>query len=94
MCQLGVAMVSYDGGLTWPMILTTVSVEVGLSWPTVPKHRIAMRTNAESVSEIDLQSRADWCVLEVNAPERREFESSHLPHHIGDGLDDLEMFGA
>jgi hypothetical protein len=94
MCQLGVAMVSYDGGLTWPMILTTVSVEVGLSWPTVPKHRIAMRTNAESVSEIDLQSRVNRCVFEVNVPERREFESSHLPNHIGDGLDDLEMFGA
>ena len=94
MRQLVVAMISFHGGLTWPMILTAVSIEVEFSWPKVPKHRIAMRTNAESVSEIDLQSRADWCVLEVNAPERREFESSHLPHHIGDGLDDLEMFGA
>jgi hypothetical protein len=74
------------------MILTAVSIEVEFSWPKVPKHRIAMRTNAESVSEVDLQIRVNRCVFEVNAPERREFESRHLTHHIGDGFDDLEMF--
>jgi hypothetical protein len=76
------------------VILNTVSVEFGFPWSAVPEHWIAIRTNAESTVEIDPQSRVDRCVLEVNASERREFESSHLPDHVGDGFYDLEVLGA
>jgi hypothetical protein len=76
------------------VILTTVSVEFGFPWSTVPEHWIAMRTNAEPILETDPQSRVNRCVLEVNASERREFESSHLPDHVGDGFNDLEVLGA
>jgi hypothetical protein len=32
--------------------------------------------------------------MEVNASERWEFKSSHLPNHVGDGFNDLEVLGA
>jgi hypothetical protein len=76
------------------MILTTVSVEFGFPWSTIPARPITRRANAESISEIGLQRRVNRCVLEVEASKSREFESSHLTDHVGDGIDDLEMFGA
>ena len=76
------------------MILTTVSVELGFPWSTIPARSITRRANAESIFKIGLQRRVNRCVLEVEASKGREFESSHLTDHIGDGLDDLKMFGA
>jgi hypothetical protein len=76
------------------VILTAVSVEFGFPWSAVPEHWIAIRTNAEFTVETDPQSRVDRCVLEVDASERREFESSHLADHVGDRFDDLEVLGA
>lgn len=63
-------------------------------WSAVPEHWIAMRANAEPILEANFRSRVNPCVLEVNASKGREFESSHLPDHVGDGLDDLEVLGA
>jgi hypothetical protein len=75
-------------------LTTTVPIEFGFPWATVPEHRIAMRADAKPIFETYLQSRVDRCVLEVNAPESRESESGHLPDHVGDDFDDLEMLGA
>ena len=83
-----------DERLTWLMILTIVSIEVGFPWSAVPEHWIAMTANVEPILEAKFRSRVNPCVLEVNVSKGREFESSHLPDHVGDGLDDLEVLGA
>jgi hypothetical protein len=87
-------MISFGGRLTWPVALTAIPVELHFPWSTVPEHRITRGANTEPIVKIDLQHRIDGCVLEVNASKSREFESSHLPDHVRDGLDGLEMLSA
>lgn len=53
-----------------------------------------MGPDAKSIFEVDLLTRIDWCVLEIDASKGREFESSHFADHVGDGFDDLKMLSA
>ena len=53
-----------------------------------------MRTDAKFILEVNLKTRIDRYVLEIDASKGREFESSHLADHVGDGFNESKVLSA